>query len=288
MSELSHFDAAGVSDESILEAVDRDGAVILENAISPTQIDAILEEVEPFIAGTAPFDDDFVGRLTTRTGGLVARSRTAREAVVQPTVLSAAKAFLERHASGFQLNLTQIMRLLPGQDAQALHRDRYLWSKELPREIEPQFNAMWALSEFTAENGATRVLPGSQRWDWDRALLPEDSIPAVMPPGSVLLYTGTVAHGGGANRSTAPRLGMNITYLLDWLRQEENQYLSCPPEIARELDPELRALLGYTVGNNGLGYFSTKEPASGHVDTLPPEAAVGAKPLVPGTSQTFF
>ncbi len=278
MQALVHLDARTAKPEDVLPLLDRDAALILDHALTDAQADAILAELEPFIADTAPFDDDFVGRRTTRTGGLVARSKTAREAVTHPAVLAAAKAFLGRHATNFQLNLTQIMRLLPGQPAQALHRDRYLWSRSLPREVEPMLNGMWALTPFTDANGATRVIPGSQRWDWERAGTPAETIPAVMPRGSLLLYTGSVVHGGGANRSDAPRIGMNITYLLGWLRQEENQYLSCPPEIARTLDSALQELLGYTVGNGALGYFSPPTaPARGHVDTLPPEAALGRR-----------
>lgn len=275
MARLTRLDARTVSGGEILECLDRDAAVIVEHGISSSQVEAILAELEPFIRGTRPIDDDFVGRQTTRTGGLVARSKTAREAVVHPVVLDAAKARLTRHAENFQLNLTQIMRLLPGQGAQKLHRDRYLWSRHLPREIEPMLNVMWALTDFSEENGATRVIPGSQDWDWDRPASQDESIAAEMRSGSFLLYTGSVLHGGGENRSRAPRIGMNITYVLGWLRQEENQYLSCPPEIARTLAPELRALLGYTVGNGGLGYFSPFEPSRDHPDTLPPEAAVG-------------
>lgn len=275
MTRLIRLDARSAKSDEILPILDRDGALILEDALTATQVAAILAELEPFIAGTRPFDDDFVGRLTTRTGSLVARSRTAREAVVHPTILAAADAFLTRWSQNYQLNLTQIMRLLPGQPAQALHRDRYLWSRALPREIEPMLNGMWAMTDFTEENGATRVIPGSQRWDWDREAKPEETIPAEMPLGSVLLYTGTIVHGGGANRSSAPRIGMNITYLLGWLRQEENQYLCCPPELARDLDPKLQALLGYTVGNGSLGYFSPRTPSRGHIDTLPPESAIG-------------
>ncbi|MBY0402193.1 phytanoyl-CoA dioxygenase family protein, partial [Myxococcota bacterium] len=158
------------------------------------------------------------------------------------------------------------------------HRDRYLWSRHhLPREIEPMLNVMWALTDFTERNGATRVIPGSQHWDWDRPASKDETIAAEMPMGSMLLYTGSVLHGGGENRSEAPRIGMNITYVLGWLRQEENQYLSCPPEIACTLAPELQALLGYTVGNGGLGYFSPLVPSKDHPDTLPPEAAVGGQ-----------
>ena len=274
MPQISHIDANTATRKEILRVVDRDGAVVLENALSTAQVGAILTELEPFITGTEPFDDEFVGRHTTRTGGLVTRSKTAREAVLHPTVLDAAEGFLTRFAEDFQLNITQIMRLLPGQTAQALHRDRYLWSKHLPREIEPMLNGMWALTEFTEENGATRVVPGSQLWDWERKPDLSESVPAEMPLGAMLVYTGSVLHGGGENRSCAPRIGMNITYVLSWLRQEENQYLSCPPDVARDLEPRLKALLGYTIGNGGLGYFSPAEPSRGHIDTLPPEVAV--------------
>lgn len=275
MTKLSQLDARTAKRPEILEAIERDGAAILTDAFSRAQIEQTLAELEPFIAGTRPIEDDFVGRQTTRTGGLVARSKTAREAVMHPVVLDAAGAFLGRFSENFQLNLTQIMRLLPGQPAQKLHRDRYLWSRHLPPAIEPMFNCMWALTEFSEENGATRVLPGSQRWDWDRAASFDESIPAEMPAGSVLLYTGSVLHGGGENRSRAPRIGMNITYVLGWLRQEENQYLSCPPEVARTLDPALQALIGYTVGNGGLGYYSPLAPSPDRPDTLPPEAVLG-------------
>lgn len=277
MTKLVRLDARTAKDSEILAVLDRDAALVLEHALTTSQVASILAELEPFILGTQPIEDDFVGRRTTRTGGLVARSRTAREAVMHPTVLGAVNGYLTRFAENAQLNLTQIMRLLPGQAAQKLHRDRYLWSRHLPREIEPMLNGMWALTEFTEENGATRVIPGSQRWDWDRAASQEESIPAEMHAGAMLLYTGSVLHGGGENRSSTPRVGMNITYLLGWLRQEENQYLSCPPEVARTLDPALQAMIGYTVGNEGLGYFSPLAPSQGHPDTLPPEAAVGGR-----------
>ena len=275
MKGVARFTAGGASPKALLAVLQKDHAAIVEGALEALQVAGILEELEPFIAGTEPIDDPFVGQATTRTGGLVARSKTAREAIAHPLVLELANAFLSPFASNIQLNLTQIMRILPGEKAQGLHRDRYLWSRSLPKEVEPMFNCMWALTDFTEQTGATRVVPGSHHWDWDRSLEGVDSIPAEMPAGSVLLYSGSLVHGGGANRSDAPRVGMSITYLLSWLRQEENQYLSCPPEIARELAPELQELIGYTIGNGSLGYFSPPTPSEGHPDTLPPEMALG-------------
>ncbi|MGB0621440.1 MAG: phytanoyl-CoA dioxygenase family protein [Myxococcota bacterium] len=273
--ELARVRFADAKVDDLLATMNREHAVIVEGVLSPDCVAQVLEELEPFIAGTEPIDDDFVGKATTRTGALVTRSPASREAIAHPLVLEVANAFLSEFASNIQLNLTQIMRILPGEKAQGLHRDRYLWSRSLPPEVEPMFNCMWALTDFTEASGATRVVPGSQAWDWARSLEGVDSIPAEMPAGSVLLYSGSIVHGGGANRAGVPRVGMSITYLLSWLRQEENQYLSCPPEVARTLSSELQGLLGYTIGNGSLGYFSPSRPAQGHPDTLPPEVALG-------------
>jgi hypothetical protein len=278
MKSLLRLHAKDATPDELIAGLRREHAFVVEELIDSAHCDAIQRELEPFIAGTSPFDDDFVGRATTRTGGLVARSETAREVVIHPLVLELANAFLTPWSTNIQLNVTQVMRILPGEKAQGLHRDRYLWSRSLPPQVEPQFNCMWALTDFSERNGATRVVPGSHHWDWDRPLDGVDSVAAEMPAGSVLFYSGSIVHGGGANRSDAPRLGMNITYLLGWLRQEENQYLSCPPEVARTLDPTLQALLGYSIGNGSLGYFSPPTPSAGHVDTLPPEVALGRAP----------
>lgn len=159
-----------------------------------------------------------------------------------------------------------------------MHRDRLAWGTHMPLEIEPQFNTIWALTDFTASNGATRVVPGSQNWPWERRARADEIGQAEMSAGSVLLYSGSVLHSGGENRSDERRLGLNITYCLAWLRQEENQYLSCPPQIARELEPELQEILGYTQGHYALGYFSDPESNRADSDILPPEIALGRRP----------
>jgi ectoine hydroxylase-related dioxygenase (phytanoyl-CoA dioxygenase family) len=266
------------SDEQLLTAIERDGAVIIRNALTANDVAEALRELDPFIAGTGLIDDELVGSRTTRTGALAARSAVARAAIMHPDVVRLARRFLADFSPDIQLNLTQVMRLLPGQGSQRLHRDRFLWGRHLAPSVEPLFNTMWALTEFTELNGATRVVPGSHKWAWDREATPDETVGALMPAGSVLLYTGSVVHGGGANRSETPRIGMNITYLLGWLRQEENQYLSCPPAIAAKFEPELQVLLGYSTGNGALGYYSSpNEPAADQPDIRLPATALGVE-----------
>ncbi len=277
--------ANDASTDAINEVMQRDGACIVEGLLTREEVDLVLHEVMPYVEMTATGNDDFTGRQTQRTGALVARSPACREIVMNQKILPAAERFLLPFTERLLLHLTQTIRILPGQGSQTLHRDRLAWGTHLPRAIEPQFNSLWALTEFTRDNGATRVVPGSQSWDWEDRAEPEQICQAEMPLGSVLLYTGSVIHGGGENRSGEPRMGLNITYCLGWLRQEENQYLSCPPAIARTLPHALQELLGYTMGNYALGYYSEPDPAAdrngaaaSRSDIRAPEGALGRRP----------
>lgn len=263
--------------EDILSIIARDGALILRDALPADEVARVLEEILPYVEATDTGHDDFSGRLTTRTGALVARSPACRSLILHPTVLAAARRFLEPYCARIQLHLTQIIRLKPGQPAQNIHRDRWAWGTYL-QGVEPQFNTIWALTDFTVENGATQVVPGSQTWPDQRRPQPEEITQAVMPRGSVLLYTGSVFHGGGANQSSGDRIAANLTYALGWLRQEENQYLSCPPEIARDLPRELQDLLGYTVGSYALGYYTPPLPPGEGPESVGPEYALGRRP----------
>lgn len=267
------------SNEEILEIIDRDGACIVAGALSSALLEGVLSETAPFIDRTNHGEAVFSGSKTRRTGALVARSPSVREVVTSSLVINAANGFLLRFSDRIQLNLTQTIAIEPGQGAQPLHRDRFGWGNFIPKTMEPQFNAIWALSDFTEENGATRVVPGSHKWDWDREAAPEETCQAVMQRGSVLLHTGSVIHSGGENQSDDVRLGLNITYCLGWLRQEENQYLSCPPDIAKDFPIDLQELLGYTQGNYALGYFSDPDGRyNSDAGILAPETSVGAKP----------
>jgi hypothetical protein len=265
---------ASASEDEILEIIARDGALILAGVLSASEVDMLHAELAPYIDATRPGRDSFTGFSTTRTGALVARSPAARELVAHPKLVDAANRFLAPYCNRIQLHLTQVIRLSPGQPAQVIHRDRWAWGTWL-RGVEPQFNTIWALTDFTAENGATHVVPGSTQWPDDRMPEPHEITQAAMPRGSVLLYTGSVFHGGGANRSLGDRIGINITYGLGWLRQEENQYLSCPPEIALTLSPALQDLIGYTVGSYALGYYTPPLPPGEGPEVVGPEFALG-------------
>ena len=277
MAALVYFDA-DADNEEILEVLREDGACVLVDVMDENPKSRVNDELQPFIEATPHGRDDFTGRLTGRSGALVARSEASRELVMHSMITDLARQFLEPYTDKIQVHLTQIINIEPGQGVQPRHRDRLAWGGYLPSDIEPQFNTMWALTDFTEENGATRVVPGSVSWPTDRRATDEETIQAVMTAGSVLLYSGSVIHGGGENLSDSDRTGVNITYCLGWLRTEENQYLSCPPHVAKELDPELQELLGYTMGSYALGYYSDPEGVTDVNDLRPPEFVLGRSP----------
>lgn len=262
--------------EDILEVLKRDGGLILENVLSNEQVAAVTREIMPYVEATTPGRDDFTGNLTTRTGALVARSPACRELVLNETIEALCELFLHPNCARHQLHLSQVIRIMPGQKAQAIHRDRWAWGTWL-KDIEPQLNTIWAITNFTKENGATQVVPGSTRWPDKQQPTADEIGYAQMKAGSVLVYTGSLFHGGGENASNADRIGINITYTLGWLRQEENQYLSCPPDIAKGLDPKLQALIGYQMGSYALGYYTPPLPPGEGPEVVPPEFALGDK-----------
>jgi ectoine hydroxylase-related dioxygenase (phytanoyl-CoA dioxygenase family) len=246
--------AAIASPDEVAAALAQDGAVIVDQLATPAIMDTVAEELRPFIEATHFGPDDFAGRNTKRTGGLVGRSQGCRDLVMNPLVLASTKKVLA-HAMSFQLHLTQVIAIGPGEPAQPIHRDQWAFDFfPFPKGYEVQCNTLWAMTDFTELNGATRVVPGSNHFADKLQFKEQDSEPAEMSKGSVLLYTGAVYHGGGANRSDATRVGINITYNLSWLRQEENQYLSVPLEIAKTLPVDLLRLMGYSRGAYALGY----------------------------------
>jgi len=261
---------------TLLAILDRDGALILKDAASADQMAALWQEVKPYVDTTELGGDVFSGHLTTRTGGLVARSAGCRELILNKTIDQLCHEFLHPNCSRHQLHLGQVIRIMPGQTKQAIHRDRWAWGKYL-KGVEPQLNTIWAVTEFTKDNGATQVVPTSSTWPDDHRCTDQEIAYAEMQPGSVLVYTGSVFHGGGENVTDKDRIGINLTYTLGWLRQEENQYLSTPPDIAKDLDPKLQDLIGYTMGSYALGYYTPPEPPGEGPGIVGPEYALGRK-----------
>lgn len=238
----------------VAAALDSDGCAIVEQVVSRDVLDRARAELQPYLDATPVGPDDFSGRRTRRTGGLIARSLICRDIIMHPLVLDAVGTVLKR-ATSFQLHLTQVIGIGPGEPGQPIHRDQWAFDFfPFPTGYEVQCNTIWAMTDFTAANGGTRLVPGSHRLA-DRLTFEHDqAVAAEMPAGSVLFYTGSLYHGAGANTSNMTRYGINLTYAVSWLRQEENQYLAVPPDLARTLPEPLLRLMGYARGAYALGY----------------------------------
>ncbi|MDT5325749.1 MAG: hypothetical protein QOF25_2901, partial [Mycobacterium sp.] len=232
-----------------------DGFVIVDNLVSNELMDRVAEELEEHIDITPTGNDDFIGRMTRRTGSLIPRSPASRELITHPLVLDTTADMLSK-ATVYQLHLTQVISVLPGETDQPLHRDELAWDFfPFPLDYDVQCNTMWAMTDFTVENGATRLVPGSQLTEGKQTYPDEAVVRAEMERGSVFFYSGKVYHGAAANNSDEVRQGINITYCVGWVRQEENQYLSTPIEVARTLDDDLLKLMGYQMGGLAVGYI---------------------------------
>lgn len=268
---LKHLSATS-SIETIAEVVAAEGGVIVDDVLSSGQLKQLNSEMAPWLVPVEGINNDFLGRETKRVGALMSRSNMCRELALHPLAKKSAEVYLEPYCKNIQLNLSQVISIGPGETQQGLHRDRELWGNYIPREIETQFSAVWAMTDFTQENGGTSVVPGSNHWEPTRQAAPDEIEAVTMKAGSLFLYNGSVLHGGGANVTDERREGVFLHYTLSWLRQEENQYLSCPPELAKNLPSELRDLLGYTMGGYALGFFTPPhlEPGDG-IETKPPE-----------------
>ncbi|MGD9754940.1 MAG: phytanoyl-CoA dioxygenase family protein [Acidimicrobiia bacterium] len=252
---VEHLPAAEADAEAVAALLRRDGCVVVDDLAPADQLDRFEAEIAPYLADTPAGSDEFSGLRTRRTGSLIARSPAARELVTHPLALGVCGEVLGPKRSAYQLHLTQVIAIGPDSPAQMVHRDQWAFDFfPFPTGMDVQVNTIWALTDFTEANGATRVIPGSNHWEDKLRPTFQDTIPALMRRGSVLFYTGSLYHGGGANSTDAVRMGINLTYCRSFLRQEENQYLACPQEVARTLDEGLLRLMGYSRGAYALGY----------------------------------
>ena len=234
------------------------GCAVVDDLADSSLLDELDHESQPWIRASAAGRDTYDGQHTRRTGALIARCPAVRPLVMNSLVVATVHAFLD-HVSAVQLHLTQIISIEPGETQQKPHRDEMAFDFfAFPPDYHVQLNTLWALTDFTTENGATHVSPGTSALD-DEAAAAMASVQAEMSRGSVLFYDGKVLHGGGANTSDAVRRGVNITYAVGWVRQEENQFLACPLETARTLDDELLKMMGYQQGAFAMGYVGDQQ-----------------------------
>lgn len=271
--------------DDIAAAIERDGVAIIEGLLPPDVVARVNEDVEAAVAAADPTDPlfnpviaAFHGPHTRQVTGVARISRTfAVEVMCHPLLLALCDRILLPSCARYQLNLGHLLERGPGAGEQWLHRDEAVWS-DVPRpHPELQLASVVAFVDFTRDNGATRVVPGSHRWP-DRWLSPAEQhgqirpepdqvAVAEMPAGSAVVYSGGTIHAGGANTTATPRRGAHLSWCLGWLRTEENNYLAVPPPVAAELPPIAQELLGYAVydaigrGGGYLGMVNLKDPA---------------------------
>ena len=242
--------------QDVARRLTSDGYVIVSGLMSEGDVEAARADLNRVLAMTPTGRNAFEGFATQRVYALFAKTRTFDQAAMHPLMLEVLDHVLGR----YQLSAPVGIRIGPGERAQVLHRDDAIYP--LPQPHPPVVvNTMWPLDEFTEDNGATRFVPGSHRWEPGRQPTAEDPVlTATMTPGSVMFYLGSLWHGGGANLTSRPRLGVILEYVVAWLRPQENHCLAVPRDVARQLPERLQELLGYNIYPPFLGYVDGAHP----------------------------
>lgn len=251
------FDATDL--DAHAERIARDGYTILEHVIEPELIDAIaadLERLENELA-IETAKNLFEGFRTKRVYNLLAHGSVWERIPAHDAVLPLVERVLD---VGCLVSSLSSIRILPDERAQPVHADDQVMPLAKPH-VATVCNTMWAITDFTDANGATRLVAGSHLADHSPSpLAPHDTIPAEMPRGSVLVWHGSLWHGGGANRTDRPRIGIAMNYCAGWLRQQENQQLGLPLETVRRFPKRLRELVGYGVYHGLIGHVVGRTP----------------------------
>jgi hypothetical protein len=238
-----------------LADLDRDGYAIRPGVLDPDDVERIRAVLDPILEETPVGRNPFEGFRTKRVYSPLAKTRVLDELVLSPWIERLADELIGPHTLSSIIGI----EIGPGEQAQQIHYDAAAYP--LPRSFrEVVVTIMWALDDFTADNGATTIYPGSNHW-------PEGTVPAgaapvqaVMPAGSVLIWPGRTLHGGGANRTDRWRLGLITELVAGWLRPQENIQASIPPEVARDLPPRLQELVGYHLYPEFLGFVDGRHP----------------------------
>ena len=237
-----------------------DGYTVIEDAIEPDLVAALRADLDRLEAQlrVTPADNDFEGRRTIRIYNLLARGDVWAKVPVHPAVLPVVEGVLDR---GCLVSSLSSIAIGPGETAQPIHADDQLMPLAKPH-VPTVCNTMWALTDFTAANGATRVIPGSHLADSSPDYgAPYGSVPAEMTAGSVLVWHGSLWHGGGANTTGEHRVGVAMNYCAGWVRQQENQQLGISVDTLRGFEPRLQELCGFGVYKSLIGHIDKRSPA---------------------------
>mgnify|MGYP001264859195 CR=1 FL=1 len=247
------------ADELAAMMIDQ-GYCIVPDLLPRAMIEAFNADLDPVFRATPFGQGRFYGYRTKRFGGLLKRSRLAEYLALEPTILGMAQNILGPACDRIQLNVAQAIEIHPGEVRQFPHRDHDMWNAS-KGEHEFLVNIIWPLTEFTADNGATQIYPGSHG---PAGMAKEDvgePVVAACEPGAAICFLGSTAHGAGANVTQQVRRGVVIGYSLGWLKPYENLWLSYPPEIARRFSSELAALAGYAQHRPNLGNYEGQCPS---------------------------
>ena len=244
---------AGV--DAVVGLLEREGCAVVEHLIDGAKVAALRDELAPFRAVTPSGRNDFEGHATRRIYALFAKTRGFDELATHPLLLGV----LDQVLGHYQLSGPVGIDIGPGETPQGLHRDDVVYPIPWPHQ-QVVLNTMWALDDFTEDNGATVIVPGSHRTAPDERPSDDEVVAATMPASSVMFYVGTVWHGGGANRTDDRRLGVILEYAAAWVRAQENHITAVGEDVIRTLDPRLQELLGYNIFPPFLGYVDGRHP----------------------------
>lgn len=246
---------ADASVDDLVATLNEDGYVVVERLFDADWVATARAELKKILEATPLGRNDFEGYSTRRIYALFAKTRVFDAPAVHPLVLGVLDGVL-RH---YQFSAPVGIEIGPGEVAQGLHRDDGVYPLPRPHP-DVVVNTMWPLDDFTAANGATRFVPGSHRWEPGRTPKDDEVRIAEMPAGSVMFYLGNLVHGGGANQTDQPRLGVILEFVASWLRAQENHVIAVPPDVVRELPDRLQELLGYNIYPPFLGYVDGRHP----------------------------
>ena len=276
MADVTHL-PSDCSTDDLIEVLERDGAAIVDGFVSDSWLNDFNAAVQTSVDSYTPYDYgepeamEFLGHQTVRLNGLTSKAPGYIDLITDERLLAVMDHFLAPNCGQYRLNSSEIIEIRGGETAQMLHWDDMIWPVHFwaPDKLL-QFNVMIAGTDFTESNGATQVVPGSHKWDHsEREAEPGEIALATMSAGSAVFIPGKTLHGGGTNNDGSRRRAIVASYVLGWLRTQENHFLHTTVDRAKDWPERVRQLLGYdlyahydeNIEGGPLGYYEYGSPA---------------------------